>query len=351
MTRFEHGADVMQMMERYKVSEILDFSSNVNIFIPGKIEKLLKEITPNMLNQYPDINYSALRKKLSKKYSIDPEQIIVGNGSTELIFLLTKLKEISRIGIIHPTFGEYLRASRLSDKEIVPFYYDENFVPDMNRIDLKQVDALFVCNPNNPSGNVNDLSELLVKAKENRVLLIVDETFMDFVQDQSHSLLPLVSEYENLFVLKAVTKFYSMTGVRLGYGFSSESLIRKLWDIKEPWTVNAFAEYLADAIFDEEFERKSVSFYKEEIRWMKEELEKIPGLIVFPTESNYFLLRLPRHISSKDLKEKMILRHNILIRDCSNYIGLDEHYIRVNIKQREYNQKLIQALEKEITIE
>ncbi|MDO4710686.1 MAG: pyridoxal phosphate-dependent class II aminotransferase [Peptostreptococcaceae bacterium] len=351
MGQFGHGADVLQMMERYGVKELVDHSSNVNIFTPNKLEELLREIGPKDLDHYPDINYSHLREKLSRRYAIEPERIIVGNGSTELIFLLTRLPELRRIGIIHPTFGEYGRATKISGKELIPFCYDSEFQLDLSKIDLQAVDALFVCNPNNPSGNINDLEELMEKAQAQGVLLIVDETFMDFAVDQSRSLLPYVTKYDNLFVLKAITKFYSMTGVRLGYGFCSKKWIDRLWAIKEPWTVNAFAEHLVDVVFDEEFERRSVEFYHQEILWMGEELQKIPGLKVYPTQSNYFLLRLPDEISSSDLKERMIVRYGILIRDCSNHDGLNGPHIRVNIKERTYNQMLIEALQKEITIE
>lgn len=350
MGQFGHGADSLQMMERYGVKELIDHSSNVNIFMPGKVKEILRDLDPQELAKYPDIHYSHLRAKLSEKYRIDPSHIIVGNGSTELIFLLTRLPEIRRIGIVHPTFGEYARAAELSGKEPVSFYYDSTFRIDLKKMDLTKVDALFICNPNNPSGNTNHLKTLLDKAKAQNVLLIVDETFMDFAEDQSGSLLPYVQDHDDLFVLKAVTKFYAMTGVRLGYGFCSPKWIDRLWKIKEPWTINAFAEKLVDAIFDDDFDKRSVAFYKEEIIWMEKELSKIEGLKIYPTQSNYFLLRLPSHLSAKELKERMIIRHGILIRDCSNYQGLDTHHIRVNIKERMYNKMLIEALQKEITI-
>lgn len=348
MTLYKHGADIAEIQKQYQIENITDFSSNVNIFLPPKLEELIRQFPIEKLAKYPDIHYTELRAKLAEKYSLRAEHIIVGNGSTELIFLLAKLPFVQKIGILSPTFGEYRRAAQIGDKEIVDFYYEKDFSIDCNRIASEKVDALFVCNPNNPSGNINHLMSLLEKTKKSGTLLIVDETFMDFSSDKSCSLLPLVSEYDNLFVLKAVTKFYAMTGLRLGYGFASASLIESMWAIKEPWSVNAFAEVLIDAIFDEDFESRTVSYYKEEIAWMKKELEKIKGIFVYPSDSNYFLIQLPPHISSGILKERMIVNHRILIRDCSNYSGLDEFHIRVNIKERNKNEMLIRALEKEI---
>lgn len=348
MIQYKHGADIAEIQKQYQIDDIMDFSSNVNIFLPSRLESLIRRFPVENLTKYPDINYTKLRAKLAEKYNLHAEHILVGNGSTELIFLLTKLPFIRRIGILSPTFGEYRRAAQIGGKEITDFYYEKDFSIDCSRIESEKVDALFVCNPNNPSGNINNLISLIQKAKQSNTFLIVDETFMDFSADQSRSLLPLVTEYDNLLVLKAVTKFYAMTGLRLGYGFASASLIEKMWAIKEPWSVNAFAEVLVEAIFDEDFERRTIIYYKEERAWMKKELEKIKGIFVYPSDSNYFLIKLPTHISSGILKERMIVNHRILIRDCSNYLGLDEFHIRVNVKERNKNKMLIEALEKEI---
>ncbi len=346
MKQHSHGADVLETIKKYGVEKLMDFSSNVNIFTPAKIEQLIQEIKAEDLAKYPDIHYTQLRDKLSKKYKLASEQIIVGNGSTELIFLLAR--NANRIGIINPTFGEYQRAAEIFGKEVVHFFYDEQFQLHIDSIDLQNVDLLFVCNPNNPSGNTNSLVELLNKAKESNTLVMVDETFMDFVENGEHSMLPYLKVFPNLVVLKAVTKFYSMTGVRLGYAFGSEKIISDLWSTKEPWSINVFAERLVDAIFDEEFENKSRTFFAEEIPWMKSKLEKIDGIAVYPSQSNYFLLKLPEKMSATQLKENMVIQHGILIRDCSNYKGLSPNHIRVNIKTREENIILINALEKEI---
>ncbi len=348
MKQFEHGADSERIKAKYRIERLLDYSANINIFTPSGVAERLNEIRPQELAVYPDIAYTALRQKLSKKYAVDAERIIVGNGSTEIMFLLTRLGEVARVGAIQPTFAEYHRACRVSGKEAVSFYYDKEFKIDLDRIDLDRVDLLFVCNPNNPSGSSNDLSELIRRAQQKNVLVAVDETFMDFVGDSSRSAMRYLDRCDNLIVIKALTKFYALTGVRLGYAFSSKHLIAKLWAIKEPWTVNAFAERLVDVIFDEQFEKRSVAFYREETAWMKAELDKLEGLFVYPSESNFFLIRLPERWTAERFKERLILDHEILIRDCSNFDGLDAHHIRVNIKERSSNERLIEAIRKEV---
>lgn len=347
MEQAKHGADTEHIRQKYNIENITDFSSNVNIFVPSGIDELLHKISAKDLAKYPDINYGALCKKLSDKYNVNKDNIIVGNGSTEIIFLISRLEKIKRVGILNPTFSEYERGAILSGKKIIDFFYEKDFSIDVEKIDLKKIDILFVCNPNNPSGNTNDFLNLLKKAEENGVILFVDETFMDFTTSEK-SLMKYIGEYKNLFVLKAVTKFYAMTGLRLGYGFGSKEIIQNLWNIKEPWTVNTFAEILVDAIFDEEFEQKSVEFYKREIKWLEEEFGKIKEISAYSTEANYFLIKLPSKIKSSEFKKNMILKHKILIRDCSDYKGLGENHIRVNIKDRENNIKLMAAIRREV---
>lgn len=343
---YKHGADVAQIQEQYGNKELLDFSSNVNIFMPSQAIALLSGISENELSTYPDSMYSKLREKLATKYALSPQQVIVGNGSTEIIFLLARLPQLQRIGIINPTFGEYRRAAKLFGKEVIDFFYEPDFSIDVAKMDLDGVDALFVCNPNNPSGNINDLAPLLQKARKTGTLLIVDETFIDFTSPKQ-SLIGELSD-EHLFIIKAVTKFYALTSVRLGYGFADRKWIEQLWAIKEPWTVNLFAQKMVDVIFDEAFEKKSTDFYIREIDWMKKSLESLGMLQVYPSNANFLLIRLPHPIRASQLKEKLIVRHGILIRDCSNYIGLDEYHIRVNIKEREKNQHFIEALREEL---
>lgn len=343
-----HGADLKESLIRYHLDSLTDYSSNVNIFFSDEADSLLKEIKKEDLSIYPDIEYRDLREKLYRKYGIDSSRIIVGNGSTEIIFSIMRLDQIQKVGIINPTFSEYERAATLSGKEVVDFYYKDDFSLDFEKINFKEIDLLIICNPNNPSGTLIHLEALLDKCKENDVILFVDETFMDFTGKDNYSLMNKLNEYENLFILKAVTKFYSLTGVRLGYGFSSFEIISNLWQIKEPWTINYLAEKMVDLIFDEIFEKKSVDFYQNEIKWYQEELSKIATIEFYDSTVNFFLIKIKNGLDSGRLKKRLIINQGILIRDCSTFKGLDGSYIRVNIKDRESNIKFLRALKEEL---
>ena len=184
-----HGANVEYMANIYKkdTNEIIDFSSNINPKIINNIEKYVVE-SIYKCRSYPDISYTNLRKNISKYISIRPEFIVPGNGATEIIYLL--MKSINkRLAILNPTFSEYERSAKLNNLDIVSLNLslDNNFEIDMNNIikNIDKFDSLFICNPNNPNGKVKDLTYLLEVMVKNNKLLIVDETFMEFVEDEN----------------------------------------------------------------------------------------------------------------------------------------------------------------------
>ena len=341
-----HGADVIGMMSKYNKTEcILDFSSNINPSLPDNIDKYVLEAIDNA-TKYPDINYIKLRKSIGEYLDLKYEYIIPGNGASEIIYLLMKSLK-GDLGILNPTFSEYERSARLNGISIKHLYLDREFKVNLSQIknNLKDFHALFICNPNNPSGNVQDITELLAVLKENNKLLIVDETFMEFVYSEKYSLIKHINEYENLIIIKAITKFFGLPGLRLGYGVSSnKKLIDDMWENKEPWTVNSFAENITNNILkDKQYIVDSKKYFKNEINFMMKELKKIKGIDVFHSDTNFILLKLNKHDSAY-LKEEMFLEKNILIRDASNFEGLGSSYIRVAVKKRSENEELLKAL-------
>ena len=264
MKQVDHGADVEKVKRAYGINEVLDYSSNVNIFSPGCIDDILGTVSSKDLNYYLDPNYISLREKIANHHSLNKENIITGNGSTEIMFLIMRMKRIKKVGILQPTFGEYERAALIEEKEITDFYYDENFNIDIDSISekIRKIDLLIICNPNNPSGNVNHISHILDFCRDNNIILMIDETFMDFVSEsEDYSLISKIRYYDNLIIIRALTKFHALTNVRLGYAAGSHELIDELWKYKEPWSVNFFAQKLIDVIDDTQFYAKSKSFY------------------------------------------------------------------------------------------
>ena len=250
-----HGANVDNMAKQFGKDEkdIIDFSSNVNPHIISNLGKYVLEGLEKS-RSYPDINYTNLRNNISEYINVDSELIIPGNGATEIIYLLMKSIK-KRIAILNPTFSEYGRGAKLNNLEVIDFHLKEenNFSIDLDEIqnNMNRFDSLFVCNPNNPNGKVKDLNELLDLMIENDKLLIVDETFMEFVgEEEKYSLIGRINQTENLFILKAVTKFFGMPGLRLGYGVTSnKQIIKNIYEYKEPWTINSFAENLSNYLF------------------------------------------------------------------------------------------------------
>ena len=347
-----HGANVDNMAKKFGKNEndIIDFSSNVNPHIISDLGKYVLEGLEKS-RSYPDINYTNLRNNISDYIKVDSELIIPGNGATEIIYLLMKSIK-RRLAILNPTFSEYGRGAKLNDLEVINFHLKEedNFSIDLDEIqqNIEKFDSLFVCNPNNPNGKVKDLNELLDLMIENDKLLIVDETFMEFVgEEEKYSLINKIEQTPNLFILKAVTKFFGMPGLRLGYGVTSnKQIIKNIYEYKEPWTINSFAENLSNYLFkDKEYINGSKDYYINERKFMLEELRKISRLKVYDTDTNFVLIKLDDD-EANSLKLELFEKYNILIRDASNFIGLDKSYIRVAIKSHNDNKVLIESLRK-----
>ena len=347
-----HGANVDNMAKKFGKNEndIIDFSSNVNPHIISDLGKYVLEGLEKS-RSYPDINYTNLRNNISDYIKVDSELIIPGNGATEIIYLLMKSIK-RRLAILNPTFSEYGRGAKLNNLEIIDFHLKEenNFSIDLDEIqkNMDKFDSLFICNPNNPNGKVKDLNELLDLMIENDKLLIVDETFMEFVgEEEKYSLINKIEQTPNLFILKAVTKFFGMPGLRLGYGVTSnKQIIKNIYEYKEPWTINSFAENLSNYLFkDKEYINGSKNYYIHERKFMLEELRKISRLKVYDTDTNFVLINLD-DAEANSLKLDLFEKYNILIRDASNFIGLDKSYIRVAIKSHNDNKVLIESLRK-----
>lgn len=347
-----HGANVDNMAKKFGKNEndIIDFSSNVNPHIISDLGKYVLEGLEKS-RSYPDINYTNLRNNISDYIKVDSELVIPGNGATEIIYLLMKSIK-RRLAILNPTFSEYGRGAKLNNLEIIDFHLKEenNFSIDLDEIqkNMDKFDSLFVCNPNNPNGKVKDLNELLDLMIENDKLLIVDETFMEFVgEEEKYSLINKIEQTPNLFILKAVTKFFGMPGLRLGYGVTSnKQIINNIYEYKEPWTINSFAENLSNYLFkDKEYINGSKDYYINERKFMLEELRKISRLKVYDTDTNFVLIKLDDD-EANSLKLELFEKYNILIRDASNFIGLDKSYIRVAIKSHNDNKVLIESLRK-----
>lgn len=345
-----HGADINSAAELYglEADKIIDFSSNINPFIVESMDKIVAAGVEN-LQKYPDIKYRRLRKNIADYLRVEDSYIIPGNGATEIIYLL--MRNLSgRLAIINPTFSEYRKGAEIAGLSVVDFVMDwkKDFKLDLDEIYRRkdEFDSIFICNPNNPDGSVREIKKLLEFAEKEGKLLIVDETFIEFADsEKERSLVNMVEKSKNLFIIRAVTKFFGIPGIRLGYGISSNrELLQKMYDEKEPWTINSFADSASDFIFkEEEYIRKSKEYFSKERVCMINEINKIDGIKAFNSDANFILVRFENR-NVLDVKENLLKRAGLLIRDASNFIGLDSSFARVAIKNHEQNTVFVDAL-------
>ena len=359
-----HGGNIYKIFREKNIDKILDYSSNINPY--GLPENLKKEIFEKLfvLERYPDPDYIELREKIAEKNNLNIENIIVGNGATEIIFLFMKILSPKKVLIVSPTFGEYeraIKASTLANDSLEINYFElkeaENFVLNIKNLETElenNYDLLILCNPNNPTGQflkLKKLEEILKICEQKNTKLFVDEAFVEFVEDwENESIINSKENKENLFVIRAFTKFFAIPGLRLGYGICfNKNLLKKMLEKKEPWSVNNIAELAGKTVLDDEnYIQKTKEWIKDQKKYMYENLNKIEGLRAYKTEVNFILLKiednlLEKGLDVKNLRKKM-LEKGILIRDASNFIYLDKRYFRLAIKDKLNNEKVIETL-------
>ena len=347
-----HGGNWREAAKRYGLSpnKILDFSANINPWTSSLgVEKIVKDNLADIY-RYPDPQCTRLIKQISQYLGVARENILAGNGSTELIYLAARALSPRRALIFAPTFFEYERALRTSGGEPKFLFLKESqgFSVNTQRIieETKDVEAVFICNPNNPTPTFFSKGELLEVVKiteERRIALILDESYLDF-KYPGESLVEEAQETRHLLVLRSFTKFFAIAGLRLGYGVGGRHLIEKMAGLKEPWTVNCLAQAAGTYLLrNEENMKKIREAVNKESEFLYGELSRIAALKPYPPEANFILVKVERGTSSRKLQEDLA-RRGILIRDCSNFAGLNDTFFRVSVRKREENLRLIDSL-------
>lgn len=350
---YVHGGDI------YTYGDVLDFSSNINPFGAPRCAIDAAKNAAEEIEHYPDNQCRELAAALGKQLGAEPANIAFGNGAADLIFGLAFAERPRKALLVAPSFAEYAQALGTAGCEIV--YYqldaDNHFDLDKGYIEAleEDVDITFLCTPNNPTGRAIDKS-LLVRAVERcgelGIRLVLDECFCDFLVDHGDRTMLGYAEdgaHPQLVVLRAFTKMYGMPGLRLGYMLCSDyDLLERMQRTRQPWSVSNVAQAAGLAALSSEdpsesddgigWSERTRRYVLEERTWLEQQLGRL-GIEYLPADANFILLR-----SDIDLFEKMLDR-GILIRDCSNYIGLDKGYYRIAVKTREQNQRLVEALE------
>ena len=339
-TKNPHGGDI------YDGEISLDFSANTNPF--GTPQGVLEAVSQSLkdVHRYPDPYCRKLVQAISRFEGVPQSYILCGNGAAELIYAYCEALHPETAAELAPTFSEYalgLARTGCAPKEYVlskenGFQVDRGFL-DFLKTEMPQ--AVFLCNPNNPTGQIMEselLKEILAFSREKGIYLFVDECFLD-LSEGGESLKGFLKENPHLFLLKAFTKSYGMAGIRLGYGLCADPvLLGKMAQAVQPWNVSSLAQAAGAAALKEgDFLEKTRTLVFEQRRWLKAQLESL-GFWVSDSKTNYLLFEGPEGL------DKALRKQHIAIRSCGNYHGLGTAWYRIAVRLPEENKRLMDAI-------
>jgi threonine-phosphate decarboxylase len=348
-----HSPALADLVGYEKAKDIIDFCFIANPYYPTP--EMLADMQrhfPNLIKSYPSSNPLMSQRHLAAVLHVDPENLIIGNGATELIVLINTVL-IDRIAVPVPTFGEYIE--KLKDQRDADLYFlDANrryalhLDEYLSWIHSRSLKALLVINPGNPTGQLVPLDEMtqFLDCTRDLELVVVDESFIDFAGDPVPSLLPLAERFSNLLIVRSMSKHCGVPGLRLGYCYSvNSSLLNRLRHFIPTWNLNALAQYFLSLLpptdADYHAARKRLIG---DVRWLYATLNSIPHLDVYPTGANFVLFKITNGMTAAELQSRLLAEHEMYVRDCSNKVGMDAFHVRVASQGREKDARLVEAL-------
>ena len=352
----KHGGDIYQVAceSGIRPEEIIDFSANINpLGYSARVKNLLKDIEGLVIN-YPDRKAVDFIDALSAHHNFPGDNFLSGSGATEFVHFFPTIIRPKSVLVVAPTFTEY-EYSYQRAKGVV-FYLNtsekDNFILQKKQLldELKRgYSALYICNPANPTGALvplETMEEIVNYACKKGTNVIIDETYMDIVE--KHSMKKLTKNFDNLFILRSMSNFFALPGLRSGYLISHAKNIEKIRTKQMPWTMNPDAQRApAQSLTDNAYIQKSIKYISEARTALFSELKSIAPLTVFKSSVNYLLVKLQTsaRITAPELYEKL-LEKGLLIRTCEDFNGLDELFFRVAVKKKNENKKLVTELKK-----
>ena len=329
---------------------IIDFSSNITpLGIPNFVKLIIKK-NLDKVQFYPDPKSENVISSLEKYTHLSKSNIIVGNGAIEILynFCFAFLSKTTKVLIHVPTFQEYETAVKLSNCKI-SYFNSLNLSANIDLFisQIPKNGCIFLCNPNNPTGELlskKELISIVIEAKKLKTIVFIDECFIELVPKSNESILSYVKKYDNIFILRSLTKSFGLPGLRIGYACGSKEIIKILQKIKIPWSVNSLAQDAANAVIKNiSHIKKSNLIIQKELKYLEDNISILNGFECISSSTNFILIKTKN--DSTKLQTKL-LKNKILIRDCKNFRGLDNHYIRIAVKSHKDNVKLVKALEK-----
>ena len=329
-------------------NNIIDFSANINpLGCPTQVLDTLRANLPNIVD-YPDPNSSEICAALSRYLKLSPKNIILGNGATEIIYnFCNAFLARSKVLIHIPTFLEYERAALLATAKISKFStMDLAKDIDLFISKIPKLGCIFVCNPNNPTGTIvpkKKILDIIAAANSVSSFVFVDECFIELAGQRRASVIKHVKDFENLIVLRSLTKSFGLPGIRIGYATASTQIADTLTRIKIPWSINTLAQIsVLAALKCQDHVKISRKIISDEYQYLCKEINTIPGFYCYKSTTNFILVKTA--LDSTYIQQQL-LKSNILVRDCKNFDGLSENCIRIAIRRHKDNLKLVHALE------
>lgn len=348
-----HSPSLAELVGYDKARDIIDFCFIANPYYPTP-EMLddLKENFGNLIKSYPSSNPIISQRNLARVLHVNPDNLIIGNGATELIVLMNTTL-IERIAVPIPTFGEYIEKLKdQRDAELFALKPEEGYKLDLTAylawVRRRGLKALLIINPGNPTGqlfSLDEMSDFLHRAKDME-LVIVDESFIDFAGDPVPSLLPIADRFSNLLLVRSMSKHCGVPGLRLGYCYSGNLFVlNRMRQFIPTWNVNTLAQYFlsllpsTDAAYHVARKRLIADVHS-----LFGALQAMPEIDVYPTGANFVLFRIKGSMTAVELQARLLSEHRMYVRDCSNKIGMDNFHIRVASQGREKDARLVDAL-------
>jgi threonine-phosphate decarboxylase len=348
-----HGGDVERWAQSAGIEacEILDFSASINpLGPPAPARKAFIE-SYGAIARYPDPYGDKLKEALARRHGMNPAEVLIGNGSTQLIYLLCAALRPRKALVVGPAFSEYANALALAGAHIrtLPLCAGDGFGLSPERLTAaweKDCDVVFLAMPNSVTGRLiprAEIEKIARAALTRKSYVVVDEAFIDFVE--AESVKTLVRQNPYLIVLRSLTKYYALPGLRIGYLFGETDTVAQLAAFQEPWSVNGPAFNVALACLkDATFATKTARWLEREREFLAKRLTAIQGVHPFPSQANFLLIKIDSHGVDALQLRSFLLGKKILIRDCASFAGLDGSYFRVSVKRRKDNLRLLAAL-------
>lgn len=349
-----HGANLYDLSKKYGFSkdEFLDFSSNINPFGTSNLAKEYVINNINMVSVYPDPEYVELKKSISSYCNCNEKNMVLGSGATELISSFIGTISPKKAVLLSPAYSEYEKELKKNNCEIIKYFSREynNFKINpaqlIDFINEHKCDLVIICNPNNPTGFTFSKFEIETILKNTNAFVMVDETYVEFTDTNIYSSTHLVDKYNNLFVIRGTSKFFSTPGIRLGYGLiSNEKVKNKINENLDLWNINIIASAMGEVMFtDKNYISNCVDIILKERDYLYNSLKEFKNLTVYESNGNFILCKLKdKNMTAHDLRERLIPK-KIIIRDCESFDGLNEYFFRICVLKPEDNRYLIDSL-------